>query len=92
MVHPKKYWTNIPMTRSVVYRNIETAFHGFSGKIADKTITSMHDRSIPLQMKHFLAENATVATKPRKEVKKLDDDGMARERPILFHNGLDFGK
>ena len=77
VVHPKKYWANIPMTRSVVYRNMETAFHGFSGKIADKTITSMHDRSIPLQMKHFLAENATVATKPRKEVKKLDDDGMA---------------
>ena len=77
VVHPKKYWANVPMSRSVVYRNIEAAFHGFSGKIADKTITSMHDRSIPLQMKHFLAENATVATKPRKEVKKLDDDGMA---------------
>ena len=77
VVHPKKFWKNLPVSRSNIFRNMELGFYGVSGKVADKVIVSMHDRAVPLQAKHFLSENATVAAKPRKEIKKLDDEGIS---------------
>ena len=77
VVHPKKFWKQIPITRSPVFRNIETDFYGFGGRIADKTLSLLHDRSTPLLLKHFLTSNANIAGKPRKETKKLDEDGLS---------------
>ena len=86
IIHPKKFWKKIPVARNNIFRNMELSFYGVNGKVADKVIVSMHDRAVPLQVKHFLTENAAVAAKPRKEIKRLDEEGLSSTIDFSWEN------
>ena len=48
-----KWWRHIPATRSQIYLNLPFKFTGSQGKIAVKTIATLHDRAKPLTVKKF---------------------------------------
>ena len=74
---PEEWFPKIPIKRDHVYKNMQLSFTGSDGCVADRTLTSMHDRTIPLKLKNFMSENATVASKPQRELKKWDEEGFS---------------
>ena len=60
-----KWWHKAPTSRSHIYRSIPLEFVGCQNTISDKTVTNMHDRKNVLALKNFMAENVSVAAKPR---------------------------
>lgn len=73
----KKWWTKVPLTRTHKYRNIPLKHMGCQGQVAEKTIENMHDRSNSHLLKHFLAENIAVNSKPMKKLERKEDDGLS---------------
>ena len=69
------WWPETPTVRKEVYLDLPLEFCGADNVVADKTLKLMHDKSNELQLKHFLAENVTVSSKPQKEVRTYDNDG-----------------
>ena len=86
VVHPKKFLKKMPVARTPAYRNMELEFFGFNGRVADRTIVSLHDRAVPLQIKHFLSENCSVTSKPRKEIKRLEEEGLSSTIDFSWEN------
>ena len=75
--HPKKWFRYIPQKRDVLCKSLNLEFLGCANLVADKTIINLHNRTVPLLLKHFSSENAGVASKPRREVRRVDDDGYS---------------
>ena len=86
VTHPKKFLKKMPVVRTPAYRNMELEFFGFNGRVADRTIVSLHDRAVPLQIKHFLSENCSVTSKPRKEIKRLEEEGLSSTIDFSWEN------
>ena len=60
-----KWWYKTPTVREHVFRSIPLEFVGCQNTLADKTLTNMHDKKNVLAAKNFMAENVSVAAKPR---------------------------
>ena len=75
---PDKWYKYIPIKYSTVYRSIN--FKHILGQdcaVAPQIIAARHDRRNALQMKHFIRSNANVTSKPIREVKSKDADGVS---------------
>ena len=71
-----KWWRHIPATRSQIYLNLPFKFTGSQGKIAVKTIATLHDRAKPLTVKNFHSQNVCVAAKPMRKIERKDTEGL----------------
>ena len=74
---PSKWFSKMPTKRKAIFKSMPFKFFGGQNRVADSTIVKAHDRTICLQLKHYLTENSNVASKPKKEYKKLDETGVA---------------
>ena len=72
---PKDWFTKMPIRRQPVFKALKLKFFGGSNCLASKTIEKCHDRSETLSLKHFHTENATVASRSKKEIKRVNDEG-----------------
>ena len=66
----------IPAARSHVYKTIPLKFSGSQSKLMEKTIGFLHDRAKALPIKNFHLQNACVAAKPMKKIKRKDAEGL----------------
>ena len=73
---PEKWYNQVPIRHENVYRNLSLEFGGCSSSVADRTIQLMHDRRNLVELKHFMAENSSVATKPMKEIRRKEDEEL----------------
>ena len=73
---PSTYYDQVPVKHHRKYRNINLEFAGGANKVSDKVILNMHDRRHSLELKHFLSENTNIASKPIKEVRRQEKDGV----------------
>ena len=72
----KDWWPTHITERTPVFKSLPWKFLGAQHSIAGKTIELAHDRTRPMLLKHFMSENANIATKPKAEFKKLTDAGQ----------------
>ena len=49
---------------------------GAHNKVAEKTISSLHDRAKPLTLKNFFSQNVCVAAKPLKRLERKGTQGL----------------
>ena len=75
LASPKDWFHRMPIRRQPVYKALKLKFFGGSNCLASKTIEKCHDRSETLSLKHFHTENATVASRSKKEIKRVNDEG-----------------
>ena len=73
---PKDYYHLIPVMHEKRYRSLALEFSGNGSTVPDKTIMMMHDRRNPLEIKHFMKENCSVASKPMKEIRRKEDEEL----------------
>lgn len=72
---PKKWWKLVPTNRDEDGNCIDMPLdsYGCLNLVAPKVLLWMLDRTIPKLLKHFLAENANVAYKPRKKIERMEE-------------------
>lgn len=75
-VDPKKYYDQVPVKHDHKYKNLALEFGGCSNNIADRTIHMLHDRRNSVEIKHFMTENSSVASKPMKEIRRKEDEEL----------------
>ena len=80
---PTAWFKNVPLKREQIYRNLPFDFYGNDNSINDKTIAALHDRSLVLELKHFLVANAT-NNKPIKEFRQTNEHGSSTCYDILW--------
>ena len=74
---PDKWWSQVPVNYTHVYRNIPLKhITGKTSLVAPGVISSMHDRRNCLQLKHFNRKNSNITSKPMKEIRGRDQDGV----------------
>ena len=71
--NPENYWHLMPKKRKHIFKAMPLKFIGGNNCIADKTIAAAHDRTVPQLLKHYLTENCSVATRPKREFKTVND-------------------
>ena len=87
MLHPARYlrlptakhdewYFKMPQERRETYISMDLDFCGADDKVADATISNLHNRKKPLMLKHFLSQNVAVASRPKKEIRKLEQEGI----------------
>ena len=74
---PEEWFPKVPVKRDHIYKNMQLSFTGSESCVSDRILASMHDRTIPLKLKNFMSENANVASKPQRELKKWDEEGCS---------------
>ena len=75
-VHPKKYYEQVPIKHEHKYKNLALEFGGCNSNIADRTIHLLHDRRNVVEIKHFMSENSSVASRPMKEIRRKEDEEL----------------
>lgn len=72
---PKKWWKKVPTNRDEDGQclDLPLEFYGCQNLVAPKVLLWMLDRTTPKLLKHFLAENANVAHKPRKKIERMEE-------------------
>ena len=70
---PDNYWHLMPKKRKAIFKAMPLKFMGGNSCIAEKTIATAHDRTVPQLLKHYLTENCSVATRPKREFKTVND-------------------
>ena len=73
---PKEYYKQVPIKHSKRFRNISLEFSGCANEVSEKTILLLHDRRNAIELKHFLAENLNVASRPMRFSQKKEDDSL----------------
>ena len=73
---PSTYFNQVPVRHTKKYRNLSLEFSGASNKISDRVILNMHDRRHCLELKHLLSENTNVASRPIKEIRRQEKEGV----------------
>ena len=73
---PKDYYSQVPIKHSKRFRNISLEFSGCANEVSDKSILLLHDRRNVIELKHFLAENLNVASRPLKYLQRKEDDSL----------------
>ena len=71
--NPENYWQLMPKKRKAIFKAMPLKFLGGNSCIADKTIIAAHDRTTPQLLKHYLTENCSVANRPKREFKTVND-------------------
>ena len=61
------WYSNVPLKRSPIIRNLPLSHSGSQFAVSSKTIEAMHDRSRSLTLKQFFQANFNVSSKPGKE-------------------------
>ena len=75
---PKKWFRQVPVKYSHVYRNIPLKHMlGLDSIVAPSVIATRHDRKNALQLKHYNRSNANVSSKPIKEIRSRDSEGVS---------------
>ena len=73
---PSKWWQKTPKNRNEIFKAIPLKFLGGDNCIAAKTIEKCHDRTNPMLLKHFASENCNIVSKPKQEIRKLNEEGQ----------------
>ena len=73
---PSSYYDQVPVKHSKKYQNLNLEFARGANKISDKVILNMQDRRHSTELKHFLSENTNVASKPIKEIRRQEKEGV----------------
>ena len=69
----KNWWHKTPIKRNETYLSMDLEFAGCLNVVADKTLSEMHDRRNQMTLKKFLAENVSVASRPKVETKTMEE-------------------
>ena len=72
----ESWWGKIPVSHPHLFKNIPLKFMGAHNKVAEKTISSLHDRAKPLTLKNFFSQNVCVAAKPLKRLERKGTEGL----------------
>ena len=80
------YWDQMPIKRPNVYRNIQLAPTGSQHNISDKAIEFLHNRTALISLKLFLPENINVTSRPMREVKRFEDQGLCTVTELAWEN------
>ena len=80
------YWDQIPVKRTPLFRNIQLKPTGSEHQISDKAVEFLHNRSAMISLKLFLPENINVTSKPLREVKKYEDQGLCTTTELQWEN------
>ena len=73
---PKDYYSQVPTKHSKRFRNISLEFSGCANEVSDKSILLLHDQRNAVELKHFLAENLNVASRPLKFSQRKEEDSL----------------
>lgn len=73
---PTKWFPKTPKIRTEIYKALPLKFCGADNSIANKTLERSHDRTDALLLKHYLSENCNIASRPKQEIRKLNDEGQ----------------
>ena len=73
---PREWWPAKVTARDPIYKGLPWKFLGAQHCLANKSIELAHDRTRPMSLKHFLSENANIASRPKQEFKKLNEAGQ----------------
>lgn len=76
LTDPSKWWPRTPRVRTDVFKAVPLKFMGADNSIANKTLERCHDRTDALLLKHFLSENCNITSRPKQEIRKLNDEGQ----------------
>ena len=66
---PTEWWHKTPTVRREMYLSMPLDFYGLENSISDVTIKKAHKKSEILQLKHYLSENVSVASRSQKETR-----------------------
>lgn len=78
IISPTKWFgKHMPKKRSDSFKALPFDFVGGSRKVSSKVIGWAHDRTHVLELKHFSSSNLGVASRPRRELRRQDEDGAA---------------
>ena len=80
---PKTWLKEMPVKRERVYRNLSFEFYGTDNCLNDKSIAALHDRSLVLELKHWLSINAST-NKPVKEFRQTNEHGTSTFHDIVW--------
>ena len=76
---PKTWFKEMPIKREQVYRNLQFEFYGTDNAINDKTVAALHDRSLVLEIKHFLSANSS-----NSKLAKANEQGSSSSADIIW--------
>lgn len=57
VVEPRRFWSEIPMTRTPIYRHLPLHYYGADMAVAEEIIIAMHDRRKVVKIKAFSNHN-----------------------------------
>ena len=71
---PKKWWKEVPLNRDQegVCLDLPLEFVGCANNIASKTLSHLHDRSYPLQLRMLSPDNVNINTRAKKRIERME--------------------
>ena len=75
---PKDWYHRVPTKHTHSYRNVPVKHAlGLDSAVAPAVVLARHDRKNSLQLKHFNRSNANITSKPMREIKSRDSQGVS---------------
>lgn len=71
---PKKWWKEVPLNRDQegVCLDLPLEFVGCDNNIAAKTMSHLHDRSYPIQLRMLSPDNVNINTRAKKRIERME--------------------
>lgn len=71
---PKKWWKEVPINRDSegVCLDLPLEFVGCANNIATKTLSHLHDRTYPLQLRMLSPDNVNINTRAKKRIERME--------------------
>ena len=75
---PSVWYQYVPVKYNTIYKSLSYKHMlGMDCAVAPQVTSARHDRRNALQLKHFIKSNANITSKPIREVKSRDADGVS---------------
>ena len=74
---PENWWFKTPTVRRETYVSMPLDFLGMENAVADVTIKKLHKKTELLELKHFLTDNVSVASRAKRETRTHNSEEVS---------------